>query len=187
MLLYVPYIFPGKVKQITPKGNSSEVILALDRSTIEITVLITATAMADLALKIGVPAYTAILWLKGATPSAKKMVNIQAANNTWVTIPYGPATEAEIIAERKNIITNHGHPTPEQEKAWSLGYLTIGNLSLGEKIQDTMFNFHDCAPGTSIFQIETIRYQDGTWVTIPYSPECGAKILNVQERFKNRT
>ena len=75
MLLPVPYNFPGTVKQIIPKGDSSEVILAFDNRTLEISVLITKTAMADLALKENVPAYAAIMWLKEAIPpgSGKKM------------------------------------------------------------------------------------------------------------------
>jgi molybdopterin-binding protein len=185
MLLRVPYIFPGKVKQITPKGDSSEVILALENSTLEITVLVTAKAMAALALKNGVPAYAAILWLKGATLPGKNMVNVQAANKTWVTIPYGPATEAQITAARARTKTDHGTPSDSEEEAWSYGYLDFEDLD--EKIQETMFNYNDCAPCSSVFQIETIRYPDGTWVTIPYSTECAAKILNAQERFENST
>jgi len=185
MIVTVPYIFPGKVMQISTKGDSSEVILAFENSTLEITVLITKTTMADLALKENVPAYAAIMWLKEAIPpgSGKKMINVQAGNQTWVTIPWGPATEAEIIAARDKIINNHCLPSPDEKKAWSFGYVTFEEFN--QTTQNTLLQFNGCAPASSTLQIETIRYQDGTWVTIPYSPECEAKILNKKEQYKN--
>src|SRR5271169_1847512 len=123
MLLRIPYNFPGKVKEIIPQGDASEVILALE-GTLEISVLIATSAMKALALKKGVPAYTAIMWMKGAVPpdSCKKMITVQVANGTWVTIPSGPSTDAEIGAAREKAITDHSPPSPELEQAWSYGY-----------------------------------------------------------------
>jgi hypothetical protein len=77
MILHVPCNITGTVKQITPKGVSSEAILALeDPPPLEITVHRSTTATAGLTLKKNDPAYTTIFWLKGAIPpgSEKEMV-----------------------------------------------------------------------------------------------------------------
>ena len=184
MLLRIPYNFPGKVKEIIPQGDASEVILAL-QGTLEISVLIATSAMTALALKKGVPAYTAIMWMKGAVPpnSLKKMITVQAANGTWVTIPGGPATDTEIGAAREKAITDHSLPSPQLELVWSYGYLQIEDFM--KVTQDIMSKDNGCASGSSKFQVETILYPHGTWVTFPYSSECEAKILNVKEQFKN--
>ena len=185
MILRVPYIFPGIVKSTSSRGNSTEIILVMGESAIEISSLIPTNSINDLALKKGAPAYAVIVWMKGASSSGsdKKMVTVQAGNGTWVTILRGSATEEQIREQRKKDEINHSKPSAAQEKAWSYGYLTISEFI--EATQKILLDFGGCAPGSSVLQIETIRYPDGTWVTIPYSPECEAKVLNAKEKFKN--
>jgi hypothetical protein len=181
MLLPVPYNFPLKVKQITPKGGSSEVILALDNSTLEITVLITTKVMADLVLKKNDPAYAAILWRKDAIPpgSGAEMFTVKNQNGSWVTIKRGPATEKQIATAQENI----ENPTEAQKTAWSQGYVFLEDYNT--KITDVWMKNDYCESENYQYQIETIRHTGGIWETIPYGADCEAKIRNAQDKYKN--
>jgi hypothetical protein len=181
MSLPVPCNLPGTVKQITPKGTLSEVILALDNPTMEITVLLSTTAAADLNLRKNDPVQAVIMKLEGALlpGTGEEVFTVKSKGGAWVTIKRGPATAAQIEADRKN----NPNPTKYQELVWSMGFRFIDEYDT--RIHDVLQNMGGCESENYHYQIESILDSDNFWKTIPYGRVCQAKIQSVMETYNN--
>jgi molybdopterin-binding protein len=179
MLLPVPYNFPGKVKQITTTGHSSEVTLTFEDTSLEISVFITMEKIADLALKKGTPVYAAIIRREGAIPpgSEKSVVTVKHQDGDWVTIGRGSDPAALIAAARKK----EKNPTKAQMDAWDNGYLYLDDYN--GKVNDVWMRKEKCEFEKCPYQIEAFIHHNGLWETIPYCTDCNAKIWNARDKY----
>jgi hypothetical protein len=192
MLLYVPYNYPGTVKQVTADGDSTEVILALSKNpsesklqnTLEITVLIKQSVPGTLSIKRKDPAYATFFCHNGIFPpgSGKEMHTVKNTEKRWVTISHGPATMEQIKKERETAMINQSPPSATTEIMWSHGYL------FADKYNDIIVETDrkgGCEYEDNNYQIETILQPSprNTWKTILHGTDCKAKILNQQATF----